>query len=122
MTDGFVRRRLLAINGAAGLLLLMMSDLDASTRLPVAGALAVNVVLLIGRGAQWKGPARAGAYFSLAGYVGVVMLWLVLAIGCGIEYYSPRCDAVVTPLLEACVAVSLVALPAGRACDVFAKG
>ena len=63
-----------------------------------------------------------GACASLAGYVGAVVSWLVMAVGCGIEYYNARCDAVATPLITIFVIVSLNGLPLGRICGVFVKG
>jgi hypothetical protein len=113
---------LFAVNGAAGLLLLGMTDLDVSMRMLVAAALVVNVLLLIGRRALLKRPAWLGACAYLAGYAGTVVSWLVLALGCGIEYYNARCDAVVAPLITICVIVSLTGLPVGRICGVFVKG
>ena len=112
---------LVAANGAAGLLLLGMTDFDASTRILVAAVIALNLLLLIGERALLKRPARFGARASLAGYAGTVVSWLVLAIGCGIEYYNARCDAVVTPLVTAAVIVSLVSLPIGRIFGLFVK-
>jgi hypothetical protein len=50
------------------------------------------------------------------------MLWLVLAVGCGIEYCNARCDAVVAPCITISVIVSLVGLPVGRACGALVKG
>jgi len=50
-----------------------------------------------------------------------VVSWLVLAVGCGIEYYNARCDAVVAPLITTFVVVSLTALPAGRLYGAFKK-
>ena len=118
-----VRKSLVvAVNGAAGLLLLAMTDLDSSVRLLVSAALTVNVLLLIGKRALLTRPARLGARVSLAGYAGTVVSWLVLALGCGIEYYNARCDAVVTPLIATSVIVGLLSLPVGRICGVFAKG
>jgi hypothetical protein len=83
---------LVAVNGVAGLLLLGMTDLDSSMRLLVAAALVVNVLLLIGKRATLKRPAWLGACASLAGYAGTVVLWLVMAVGCGIEYIDLRID------------------------------
>ncbi len=113
---------LVAVNSAAGLLLLGMTDLESSMRLLAAAALVVNVLLLIGKGALLKRPAWLGARASLAGYAGTVVSWLVMAVGCGIEYYNARCDAVVTPLITTCVIVSLISLPVGRICGVFVRG
>ena len=113
---------LVAVNAVAGMMLLAMTDLDSSTRLLVAAALVVNVLLLIGRGALLKRPAWLGACASLAGYAGTVVSWLVMATGCGIEYYNAGCDAVVTPFLWTCVIVSLIGLPVGRICSVFVRG
>jgi hypothetical protein len=113
---------LLAVNGAAALLLLGMTDLDSSIRLLVAAVLAINVLLLIGKTALLKRSAQLGASASLVGYVGTVGSWLVMAIGCGIEYYNARCDAVVTPLLTTFVIVSLAGLPVGRICGAFLNG
>ena len=90
---------LVGVNGAAGLLLLAMTDRDSSMRLLVVTVLAVNVLLLIGKRALLRRPARLGACLSVAGYAGTVVSWLVMAIGCGIEYSNARCDAVVTPLI-----------------------
>jgi hypothetical protein len=112
---------LVAVNGAAALLLLAMRDLDSTTRLLVGAALAVNLVLLIGRSALLTRPARLGAGASLVGYAGTVVSWLVLAFGCGIEYYNARCDAVVTPLIVVFMILSLAGLPTGRLCGAFAK-
>jgi hypothetical protein len=113
---------LVAVNGAAGLLLLVMTDLDSSMRLLVAAALVVNVLLLIGKRALLTRSAWLGACASLAGYAGTVVSWLVMAVGCAIEYYNARCDAVVTPLITTCVIVSVIGLPVGRICGVFVKG
>jgi hypothetical protein len=68
-----------------------------------------------------KRPAQLGGWSSLAGYAGTVVSWLVMALGCGIEYYNARCDAVVTPLIAACVIVSVMGLPVGRLCGFFVK-
>ena len=51
---------LFAVNGAAGLILLEMTDLDVSMRMLVAAALVVNVLLLIGKKALLKRPAWLG--------------------------------------------------------------
>ena len=113
---------LIAVNSAAGLLLLGMTDFDSSTRIIAAAVIALNVLLIVGKRALLTRPARFGARASLAGYAGTVVSWLVLAIGCGIEYYNARCDAVVTPLIMAAVIVSLVSLPIGRIFGLFVKG
>ena len=115
------RSLLVAVNGAAGLLLLAMTDLDSSVRLLVAAGLGVNVLLLVGERALLKRPAKLGAWASLVGYAATVVSWLVLAVGCGIEYYNARCDAMVTPLIGACVIVSVSGLPVGRICGLFVK-
>jgi len=112
---------LIAVSGAALALLVAMRDLDSSMRLFAAGAVVVNLILLVGRRALLKRPARLGAPASLAGYAGTVVSWLVLAVGCGIEYYNARCDAVVAPLITTFVIVSLTALPAGRLYGAFMK-
>lgn len=77
---------LVAVNGAAGLLLLAMRDLDSSRRWLVAVALLVNLLLLVGKHALRTRPARLGAWASLAGYAGTVITWLVLRVGrlCGV--------------------------------------
>jgi hypothetical protein len=98
-----------------------MTDFDASTRIFAAAVIALNVLLLVGERALLTRPARLGARASFAGYACTVISWLVLAIGCGIEYYNARCDAVVTPLVTAGVIVSLVSLPIGRICGLFVR-
>ena len=105
---------LVSVNGAAMPLVAAMSDLTVSTRLTIVAVAALNVALLIGQRALLTRPARWGAMASLAGYAGTVVFWLVLALGCGIEYFNQQCDAVVTPLIAAAVIVSLIALPIGR--------
>src|SRR5229473_2812107 len=122
MVSSVSKSLLVAVDGAAGLLLLAMTDLDWSMRLLVAAALVVNVLLLIGKRALQKRPALLGACASWAGYAGAVVSWLVMAVGCGIEYYNARCDAVVTPLIATFVIVSLIGLPVGRIFGVFVKG
>lgn len=112
---------LATINGAGMLLLAGMSDLEGSTRLLVAVALAFNLLLLIGTHALLTRAARWGGWASLAGYAGTVGFWLVMALGCGIEYFNPRCDAVVTPLITIALAVGLGALPVGRLGELFVK-
>jgi hypothetical protein len=112
---------LIAVNGAALTLLWAMTDLESSTRAGVAAAIVVNILLLIGKRALGKRPAQLGAWASLAGYAGTVGSWLVLALGCGIEYFNARCDQVVTPLITASVIVSLVGLPVGRICALLVK-
>jgi hypothetical protein len=52
---------IVAVNGAAALLLLGMTDLDSSRRLLVAAARAVNVLLLIGKGGAAEAASLAGA-------------------------------------------------------------
>jgi hypothetical protein len=112
----------MAVSGAALALLALMRDLDSSMRLLAAAAVVVNLILLVGRRALLQRPARLGAWASLAGYAGTVVSWLVLAVGCGIEYYNARCDAVVTPLITTFVIVSVTGLPAGRIYGAFMKG
>jgi hypothetical protein len=105
----------------AMLMLSAMSDLEGSTRLLVAAALALNLLLLVGGNALATRSARWGAVASLAGYAGTVGFWLVMALACGIEYFNARCDAVVTPLIAFAVVVSLGGLPAGRLGGLFVK-
>lgn len=116
-----MKRALATLNGLAMLMLSGMSDLAGSTRVLVAMILAVNLLLLVGRNALATRPARWGAIASLAGYAGTVGFWLVMALGCGIEYFNARCDAVVTPLIATAVIVSLAGLPAGRFGDLFVR-
>jgi hypothetical protein len=112
---------LVAVNGAALLMVSGMSDLAVSTRLATAGVVVLNVTLLIGRRALSTRPARWGVMASLGGYVGAVVFWLVTALGCGIEYVNTRCDAVVMPVLAAAVALSLAGLPLGRLGALFVR-
>ena len=112
---------LAAVNGAALLMVSGMSDLAVSTRLAIAAVVALNVALLIGRRALSTRPARWGARASLGGYAGAVVFWVITALGCGIEYVNTRCDAVVTPVLAAAVALSLAGLPLGRLGALFVR-
>src|SRR5262249_37690532 len=112
---------LVAVNGVAILMLSGMSDLAVSTRLLIGAVVALNLTLLIGRRALSTGPARWGAMASLGGYVGAVMFWLIMALGCGIEYVNTRCDAAVTPVLAAAVVLSLAGLPLGRLGALFVR-
>ena len=116
-----MKRALVILNGVAMLMLTGMSDLELRTRVLVAVAMAINVLLLIGKDALATRPARWGAVASMAGYAGAVGFWFVLALGCGIEYFNPRCDAVVTPLIMIAVVMSLGALPAGRLGGLLVK-
>ena len=112
---------LTTLNGLAMLMLAGMSDLAGSTRLSVAAVVGVNLLLLVDRQALATRPARWGAGASLVGYTGTVVFWLVMALGCGIEYVNPRCDAVVTPLIAAAVVVSLAGVPVGRVGGFFVR-
>ena len=109
-----MKRALAILNGVAMLMLTGMADLELPTRVLVAAAMAINLLLLIGKDALATWPARWGAVASLASYAGTVGFWLVLALGCGIEYFNRRCDAVITPLIVIAVVISLSALPAGK--------
>jgi hypothetical protein len=109
------------LNIAGGLLLTGMTDVASSRRLLIGAVLVGNVLLLVGKRALAKKPARLGASASLIGYAGAVISWLVQAFGCGIEYYNATCDAFVTPLITACVILGLVGLPIGRICGAFVK-
>ena len=113
--------RLVIVNIVGGLLLAGMTDVVSSWRLLIGAALVGNVLLLLGKRALVKTPARLGASASLIGYAGAVISWLVLAFGCGIEYYNATCDAFVTPLITTCVILGLVGLPVGRICGAFVK-
>ena len=115
------RVRLGIINGVALLLLAGMSDLETTTRLAVAAVIALNLLLLFGTSALATGAARVGAKVSFAGYILTVATWLVLALGCGIEYYNARCDAVVQPLIFVCAVIAVVSFPLGRAIGVVYK-
>ena len=112
---------LIVFNGVAILMLSGMSDLAVSTRLVIAAVVAVNLMLLIGQRALTTRPAAWAAIASLGGYVGVVVFWLIMALGCGIEYFNSKCDAVVTPFIAASVVVSLGALPIGRFGSLFVR-
>ena len=112
---------LVVANGFALLLLAGMSDLEPSMRLGVAGVVVFNLALLIGKDGLVPLCARVGARLSLVGFAGTVGSWLLLALGCGIEYYNARCDAIVTPLIVAFVILTLVSLPIGRAISLFSR-
>jgi len=66
-------------------------------------------------------PARWGAAASVSGYLSAVALWLVLVMACGIEYFNPRCDAVVTPAITVAVVLGLASLPIGRVIGLVAR-
>jgi hypothetical protein len=114
-----MKSALALVDALALLMLAAMSDLEPSTRLLVAGIILANLLLLVGARALATRPARWGAAGSLAGYAGAVSFWLILALGCGIEYYKAGCDAVVTPLITASVVLGLASLPAGRLFGLF---
>jgi hypothetical protein len=114
-----VKSVLALVDGAALLMLAAMSDLEPSTRLLVAAMIVANLLLLFGARALATRPAQWGAAGSLAGYAGAVGFWLILALGCGIEYYKAGCDRVVTPLISASVVLGLASLPAGKLCGLF---
>lgn len=109
-----MRSALAALNAVALLLLAAMTDLELSNRLVVAAILIVNLVLLFGRRALATKTARRGVLAALLGYATAVGSWLTMGIGCGIEYISPRCDAIVTPLIWTGLGVALFAVPASR--------
>jgi hypothetical protein len=80
-----IRPLLAIVNIAGGLLLAGMTDVDSSKRLLIGAVLVGNVLLLLGKRALAKTPARLGASASPIGYAGAIISWLVLALGCGIE-------------------------------------
>src|SRR5262249_43104979 len=88
--DG-VRQVLLTLNAVALLLLSGMSDLHVTTRLELAGVVVVNLLFVAGPSALTGRAARLGAAASLTGYVTAIVSWIVLALGCGIEYFNARC-------------------------------
>lgn len=98
-----------------------MSDLGVATRLELVVVMCLNLACLASRASLAGGAARVGAAASLTGYLAAVALWIVLAIGCGIEYFNPRCDAVVMPLIWLAVALGLGSLPVGRLIDVIGR-
>jgi len=116
-----MRRALVGLNGLALLMLAGMSDLEIPTRIAFAAAVALNLACLVGPRALSSRAARAGAVAALAGDAAAVGLWLVLALGCGIEYFNPRCDALVTPLIEGAVGVALASLPIGRVAGLLVE-
>jgi len=91
-----------------------MSDLEVATRAELGVVVGLNLACLAGRTALRTGIARVGATASLTGYLAAASLWLVLAIGCGIEYFNPRCDAVVTPMITIAIVLGLASFPVGR--------
>jgi hypothetical protein len=59
-------------------------------------------------------PARWGATVSLVGYLSAVAAWLLLALSCGIQYFNPRCDAIVDPIIMIALGLGFASLPVGR--------
>lgn len=107
------------VNALTLVLLAGMSDLELALRLKAAALVALNLFALASRSALTARAARVGAIAALTGNVAAITLWFVLAIGCGIEYFNPRCDAVVVPLLTIAVGVGLSSLLVGRGVAVI---
>ncbi|HEV2986503.1 MAG TPA: hypothetical protein VGX46_19035 [Vicinamibacterales bacterium] len=105
---------LFALNVFALFMLSGMSDLAGATRVEIAVVVVINLGCLLGRTALMNRPARWGATVSLVGYLSAVAAWLVLALGCGIEYFNARCDAIVDPLIMISLGLGFAALSIGR--------
>jgi hypothetical protein len=108
---------LLTLNALALLMLSGMSDLLVTTRLELAGVVIVNLLFAAGPSALTGRAARLGAAASLTGYLIAIVSWIVLAFGCGIEYFNPRCDAVVLPVIRISIILGLASLLVGRTID-----
>jgi hypothetical protein len=109
-----VQYALFALNVFALFMLSGMSDLAGAIRVEIAVVVVINLGCLLGRTALMNRPARWGATVSLVGYLSAVAAWLVLALGCGIEYFNARCDAIVDPLIMLSLGLGFAAPAIGR--------
>jgi hypothetical protein len=116
-----MRLALLTVDALALLMLGGMVDLAAAARIELAAVIALNLLLLLRPESLVSRAAQVGATAALTGSVAAVALWCVLALGCGIEYFNPRCDAIVLTLIKMAVILALASLPCGQLVAVVSR-